>query len=71
MPTLTILKKRAKKDVVVISRKEYESLLQTKRMQEFVPTVAEKRALLRAEKNLQRGKTLSYNELVKKLGFAN
>ena len=38
---------------------------------EFTPTSAQKRALEKAENNLKRGKTLSYNEFVQKLGFTN
>ena len=72
MNTLTIPKKLAQKDdLVVIPRKEYEALLELKRMKEFTPTGAQKRALTQAEKNLRLKKTLSYDELVKKLGFAN
>lgn len=56
-------------DVVVIPRKEYEALLGLKKVKEFKPTPAQKRALARAENNLQRGSTLSYHELIKKLGF--
>ncbi|MBI2640323.1 MAG: hypothetical protein HYW91_00340 [Candidatus Sungbacteria bacterium] len=70
MDTLTIPKKLAQKDdLVVIPRKEYEGLLELRRMKEFIPTRAQKRAMLRAERNFSRKKTLSYNELVKKLGF--
>ena len=69
MRTITIPQKLANKDdLIVIPRKEYESLLELKKMKEFTPTSIQKRALTRAENNLRRGKTLSYRELVKKLG---
>lgn len=66
MNTTTIPKKMAKKDdLVVIPRKEYEALLRLKNVREFSPTSAQKKALVRAEKNFRKGKTLSYNELTK------
>ena len=72
MNTITIPKKLAQKDdLVVVPRKEYEALLEFKKIKEFAPTPAQKKALLEAENNLRKGKTLSYGELVKKLGFAN
>ena len=72
MTIVTIPKKLAQKDdLVVIPRKEYEFLLELKTVKEFAPTVIQKKALVRAEANLKKGKTLSYNELVRKLGFTN
>ena len=38
---------------------------------EFSPTKAQKRALAKAESNLNKGKTLSYGDVARKLGFAN
>jgi len=64
-----IIKKRD--DLIILPRKEYEDLLRLKKVKEFLPTAVQKKALLRAEKNLKGGKTLSYNELVNKLGFTN
>ncbi|OIP74736.1 MAG: hypothetical protein AUK06_03060 [Parcubacteria group bacterium CG2_30_36_18] len=70
MNTITIPKKLAgKDDLVVIPRKEYEALLVFKKFKEFTPTLAQKKALLKAESNFRKGRTLSYYELVKKLGF--
>ncbi|MEX2033108.1 MAG: hypothetical protein WD889_00915 [Candidatus Colwellbacteria bacterium] len=70
MRTITIPQKLADKDdLIVIPRKEYESLLELKKVKEFTPTAVQKRALTRAEGNLKRSKTLSYRELAKKLGF--
>ena len=72
MNTITIPKKMAQSDdLIVVPRREYESLLQLRKIGEFSPTSAQKRALIRAENNLSRGKTLSYNELIRKLGFTN
>ena len=72
MNTITIPKNLAKKDdLIVMPRREYETLLALRQVREFVPTAAQKRALLQAENNFRKGKTLSYNELVKKLGFTN
>ncbi len=72
MSTIAIPKKLAKNDdLIIVPRKEYESLLELRKMREFAPTKAQKGALLRAENNLRQGRTLSYNELVRKLGSAN
>ena len=72
MPTITIPRKLANQDdLVVIPRKEYNALIQLKELKEFIPTLAQKKALVRAENNLRKGKTLSYDELVKKLGLAS
>ena len=72
MVNVTIPKKLAQKgDLVVIPRKEYESLMRLKKMNEFSPTAAQKKALVRAEANLKKGKTLSFDELSRKLGFTN
>lgn len=58
-------------DLMLMSRKEYESLLVLRKYKEYTPTLAEKRALKRAELNLKKGKTLSYDEFATKLGFKN
>ncbi|OGY66901.1 MAG: hypothetical protein A3I89_00070 [Candidatus Harrisonbacteria bacterium RIFCSPLOWO2_02_FULL_41_11] len=72
MNTVTIPKKLAEKDdLVVLPRREYEALLQLNKFKEFSPTTSQKRALQQAEKNLHKGKTLSYHELAQKLGFTN
>lgn len=71
MTTITIPKNLIKDDLVIILRKEYESLLKLKAIREFTPTLTQKKALRRAERNFSRGKTLSYGELAKKLGFAD
>jgi len=71
MDTLIAQKKYQEKDVVVIPRQEYEYLINFKKIKEFSPTLAQKKSLVRAENNFKKKKTLSYNELVQKLGFAN
>jgi len=72
MNTITIPKNLIKNDdLIILPRKEYEALVGLKQFKEFVPTVALKKALVRAEKNFSSGKTLSYDGLVKKLGFGN
>ena len=72
MSIITIPKKLAlRDDLVVMPRKEYEALLELKKFGEFTPTKTQKKALLKAERNFQKGKTLSYNELAEKLGFTN
>jgi len=58
-------------DLILISRKEYEALLEFKRFKEFNLTVSQKKALTKAELNFKKGKTLTYHELVKKLGSSN
>ena len=72
MVNVTIPKKLAQKgDLVVIPRREYESLVRLRKMKEFSPTVTQKRALIRAEANLKKGKTLSFDELSRKLGLTS
>ena len=58
-------------DLIIVSRKEYESFLEFKKIKEFTPTAADKRALKRAEINFKKGKTLSYDEFASKLGFTH
>jgi len=70
MVILTIPKKLAKKDdLVVIPKREYEALLELKKIREFTPTATQKRALARARKEYKAGKYLTFNELKQKLGI--
>jgi len=70
MVILTIPKKLAKKDdLVVIPKREYEALLELKKIREFMPTVTQKKALARARKEYKAGKYLTFNELKQKLGI--
>lgn len=72
MATITVSKKLAQRDdIVSIPRREYEALLELKKLKEFVPTSAQKKALEKAEKRFKQGKTLSYSALIQKLGFAD
>ena len=63
----------AKDDLVVIPRKEYETLLrfQTPMIKEVIMTKQQKSALQRARKNLAQGKYLTIHELKRKLGIKN
>lgn len=72
MTLITIPKKLAQKgDLVVVPRREYETLLKTRVIREFTLNATQRKSLARAMKNLRAGKTLSYNEFVRKLGFNN
>jgi len=70
MATITIPKKITKgEDLVVLPRKEYEKPLEFKKISEFQPTSAQKRALIKARENRKKGDFLTFNELKQKLGF--
>ena len=58
-------------DLVLVPKKEYESFLEFKKIKEFIPTAADKRALKRAEINRKKGNYLTIDELRDKLGFTN
>ncbi len=58
-------------DLVLVPRKEYESFLEFRKIKEFTPTLAQKKALIKAELNFKKGKSLSYDEFAAKLGFKN
>jgi len=70
MSTITISKNKTKSlGWVTIPRRVYDELLEFKKLKEFAPTAAQKKALLKAEKNLKEGKTVSYHEVASQLGF--
>jgi len=70
--TVTIPKKiRKGEELVIITRREYEKLLDSKKVSEFTPTVSQKKALAQARKNQKSGNFLTFNELKEKLGFTN
>ena len=71
MTTVIILKKMAGEELVLVPRREYERLLKMKAIKEFKPTPTQKKSLLKAEKNLKSGKTLSLNTLARKLGLTS
>ena len=56
-------------DCIAVSRKEYEAFMNFRKLREFSPTTAQRRALTSAERSFKNGKTLSYNELTRQLGF--
>ena len=72
MNTITIPKKLTQNDdLIIVPKKEYEALIELRTIKEFAPTKAQKKALINAEANLKSRKTLSFNELAQKLGFAS
>ncbi len=72
MTTITIPKKITKgEELVIIPRKDYEKLLELKRIPEFQPTTTQKRALINARKKREKGNFLTFNELKNKLGFTD
>ena len=74
MVVITVPKNLIKNDdLVIIPRKEYEEFLgfRLRKIQEAELTIVQKRALIRARKNLSKGKFLTIYELKKKLGIAN
>ena len=72
MNTFTIPRKLAEKDdLIVIPRKEYEALLGLKKIREFIPTAAHKKALIRARKNRKIGKYLTVDEIRRNLEFTS
>lgn len=59
------------KELVIISKEEYEALVNLRELYEFSPSQSEKRALKAARKNRKSGKILKINDLKKDLGFTN
>lgn len=60
MNTITIPRKLAQRDdLIVIPRKEYEALLNLKQLKEFEPTPAQRKLLLKAERDLDKNKNIS------------
>ncbi len=67
MTTLTIPKTfRGSDDLIVIARKEYESL-KARVVPEYMPTPSERRAIARARRNFRAGKTISLAQLEREL----
>ncbi len=72
MTTITIPNKNTKaNELVVIPLEEYEGLLQLRKIYEFQPTKAQKKALEQSRKNRKQGRTMTLYELERKLGFGN
>lgn len=67
----TLARPKRRENLISIPDKEYREFLVFKSFIEFTPNASEKKALLNAERNFRTGKTISYNELRAKLGFAN
>lgn len=59
------------KELVVIPKEEYEALVELKKIYEFQPSSAQKKALLRARKNRKNGKVLTLGEFKRSLGLTN
>ncbi|OGI94747.1 hypothetical protein A3A03_03585 [Candidatus Nomurabacteria bacterium RIFCSPLOWO2_01_FULL_40_18] len=58
-------------DLVLVSRKEYESFLEFKKIKEYFPTPREKASLKGARLNRKKGNYLTIDEFANKLGFTN
>ncbi|TSA43976.1 hypothetical protein D4R49_01225 [bacterium] len=68
MATLTLPKTfKASDDLVVIARKEYESLIARPPVREFTPTKADLTALARMRKNRAAGKLIPFDVLKRDL----
>ena len=59
------------RELVVIRLEEYEALMTLKKVYEFQPTSAQKKALEKARKNRKKGEVFTLGELKQKLGFTN
>lgn len=74
MTTITIPKHLVNKDLMLISRDEYEAMKRAQSPRMFKTarmTKAQKQAFERAERNYAKGKTLTLDEFRRKLGLAN
>lgn len=70
MATATTAKRSvAKDDVVVLSRREYNTLMKKAFSEEERLTPSLKRAYAKAMKEYREGKSISYEELRKRLGY--
>ena len=59
------------KELVIISKEEYETLVQLREIYEFSPTDQQKKALNTARRNRKAGKALNLDDLKKELGLTN
>lgn len=59
------------KKLVVIPLEEYEALVTLKKVYEFQPTSAQKKALEKARKNRKKGEMFTLGELKQKLGLTD
>ncbi|OGR85513.1 MAG: hypothetical protein A2901_06555 [Elusimicrobia bacterium RIFCSPLOWO2_01_FULL_54_10] len=64
MTLITIPKELAQKgDLALVPRKEYEEFLKFKKIREFTPTIAERKALAKARRDFQKGNFLTLEQL--------
>jgi hypothetical protein len=70
MTLATIRKMAVKAGYIVLSLEEYNSIT-SRHFKTFKPTVAEKRAVIRAEKSYREGKLISWEDAKRQLGFKN
>lgn len=59
------------KELVVIPLEEYEALMELKKIYEFQPSSAQKKALNRARTNRKAGVVLTLSDFRKKLGLTD
>lgn len=59
------------KKLVVIPLEEYEALVTLKKVYEFQPTSAQKKALEKARKNRKKGEMFTLGEFKQKLGLTD
>lgn len=70
--TMTIpTKLTSGKELIIIPKEEYEALVELKKIYEFQPSSAQKRALLRARENRKNGKVLTFGQLKQGLGLTD
>jgi hypothetical protein len=68
MARITIPKKLVQRgDLVLVPKQEYEEFLAFKRIREFTPTLAQKRALARARRDFAKGRYVTLEELRREL----
>ena len=72
MTAAALIKKMEKKGFVMVPRDEYDELRARAIPIDDEPmTASERRALIQARKELKAGRTMSLDELSRKLGFRN
>jgi len=59
------------KDLIVISKEEYEALMTLKKIYEFQPTSSQKRALTAARKRKKKGEALTFSEFKRHLDLTD
>ena len=70
MSTLTIPKKFTKgEELVILPREDYEKLLSQQIIQEYEPTIREKKEFQKAREDYKNKEFMTIDELKRKLGF--